>query len=133
MVVKYMSDLESGRLLIFLGFGITLLIFSLSSKMSISINNSNNKEYNRLQRYADVYRFIKTIFNWGILYFIAAIFILLSTLVSFSENFFRPILYNIGFFITLIWTIFLTLVYIRLVLFGLLQDMILGNRYNLDT
>jgi hypothetical protein len=130
MTTQLISDIETGRLLIFLGFGIALLVFSLNSKLSITIDNGNSKN-NAIQRYADVYRFIKTVFNWGILYFIASVFLLLSTVVYFSNDFWRPLFYNIGFIITVTCTTFLTTAYIKLVVFGLLQDMILASRYNL--
>ena len=99
--------------------------------LSSSANNGNAKPNNFIQRYADIYRFVKTIYNWGICYFIAAICILFSSQKFENENL-KPILFNIGFFLTLFWTIFLTLVYIKEVIINLIKDMIIAHSHNLD-
>jgi hypothetical protein len=131
--IQLLSNLDSGRLLIFLGFGITLLTFSIKSKVSLSTpsNNGNDKQNNVIQRYADIYRFVKTIYNWGLCYFVAAIFILFSTQKYDNANI-NIILFNLGYFITLYLTIFLTLVYASQVLLNLLSDKIIGHTHNLD-
>ena len=63
MIVDYISDIESGRLLIFIGFGISLLIFSINSKFVIA-NSTDDNGNNRIKRYVNAYRFIKIIFNY---------------------------------------------------------------------
>jgi len=124
------STIPEYYLLIFLGFGLAIFIFSLQSKLNISLQENGLSSIN-LNSYGNVYQFIKTISSWGSFYFISTILIFISSIYPVNETFFRPILYNFAFFIILIVTCYIFLVYTKLVIIELIKSLLKAREYGL--
>jgi hypothetical protein len=130
VAVNYVSTIPEYYLLIFLGFGLAIFIFSLQSKLNISLQENGLSSIN-LNSYGNVYQFIKTISSWGSFYFISTILIFISSIYPVNETFFRPILYNFAFFIILIVTCYIFLVYTKLVIIELIKSLLKAREYGL--
>lgn len=108
----YISTIPEQFLIIFLGFGLSVLAFSVQTKLNILFKTDKLIEI-KLTSYGGIYNFVKNVCNWGVLYLVAAIFLLLSSVFPKNNLNWRPILYNISFVISLITTFYLTLLYFR--------------------
>ena len=125
------SNISEGDLLIFYGLGVALLVFSIQIKIT-SISEGGKVIDYKIARHAGVYRFIKTVFNWGVIYFICGIFALISSVFPKENTMYRPIFYNISFITALVFTIFLTIAYSYLVLWELFLDWRIARKYGLE-
>lgn len=129
--ISYISSISIDNLLIFYGFGIILLIFSSQSKMTLLTQKDHIPE-SKLARCAGIYRFIKTIFNWGFIYFVSGVSIMIASIFPTSSIIFRPLFYNISFVLALITTLYLTLAYLILVIRELIMTWIYTREYDLN-
>jgi hypothetical protein len=130
ITVDYITKLSTGELLIFYGFGIALLVLSIQIKVTASKSVREDSDI-RLARYAGIYNFVKTVFNWGVFYFISAVLILISSIFSNDSSFFKPLLHNISFILATSITIFFTFAYIILVIKELLLTWLDAREYGL--
>jgi hypothetical protein len=126
---SYISTISMGDLLIFYGIGIALLVFSVEAKLNIISEKSRQSDV-RLARNAGFYMFIKTIFNWGFIYFLCGILLLISSTIPLSSKF-RPFLFNISFLLSVTFTLYLTLVYLILVIKELVIEWFIARKYEL--
>ena len=128
--IPYITTLSSDNLLIFYGIGTTLLVLAIQFKITIMVKKKHNSEI-KLARYRGLYKFIKTVFNWGIFYFLSAVFIFISSLFPKADVFWRPIFFNMSFVFASFATLFITLAYFVLVVKDLIYSMITAAMYEL--
>ena len=128
--IEYYTNLSAEGLLTFCGFGIAILVFSVQSKLAL-ITRSDHIRRDKLARCGGIYRFIKSIFNWGILYFVSGFAILFSSIFPESDKLLRPFLFNLSFFSATLATFVLTVLYIWLVLKEMLWDWFTAVEYDL--
>ena len=119
--ITFISTIPEQNLLIFYGFGITLLALAVQIKLNVVINKDKLHDI-QLANHMGLYKFVKVIFNWSVSYFFCAIFLLISSLFSKDSLIFRPLFYNISVILSITATIFITLQYVFLVLFEMVSN-----------
>lgn len=130
MSINYISSISIDNLLIFIGFGITFLVFSVQSKLAYVTRREFYTKHGML-RSQGLFKFIKTLFNWGIFYFISGIILLWCSVITETSTLLRPILYNLAFIMVFNITMYFTLAYIALVLFEMVKTLIIASKYHI--
>ena len=119
------TTLSPESLLIFTSIGITVLTFSLKTRLEYRMSEEL-LDLRKASIISDIYYYVKELFEWGWLYILAALFILLSSAVS-EYKYLNPLLLNMGFFSGTLITALILIKYVTTVLRVALNNFVLAR------